>query len=189
MGSYANVAVRDVSGNIIGYQSTTTGQTSAGTGDINYDNPITAATYAQSAKLQALQAQYAQTRNQVVSSAGTVMYQGQTVSTVNPYASDTAAGIAWEVAKTGGGTDLRMNAIAEAEVRAAGGDPSFITYATDIYVERPQYSAQTLVTRAGQTFVNPAWSGVPIRLNLTLSELSGATERINTSPGKYYQYS
>jgi hypothetical protein len=116
------------------------------------------------------------------------MYQGPTVSTVNPYASDTAAGIAWEVAKTGGGTDLRMNVIAEAEVRAAGGDPSFITYATDIYAERPQYSAQTLVTRTGQTFVNQPWSGVPIRLNLTLSELAGATERINTSPGKYYQY-
>jgi hypothetical protein len=134
----------------------------------------------QSAEFNAINQQYAASRNQVVTSGGSV-YQGP-VSNPNPYDPNTAAGIAYEVAKTGGGTDKRMNAIAERQVIAQGGDPSFIRYATDIYVERPSFRQETLTTKTGQTFVNEAWTGVPVRLNLTRDEMAGFTP----SPSKTY---
>lgn len=114
----------------------------------------------------------------------------QKYGTTNPYPSNSAAGIAWEIAKTGGASDLRLNAIAYNEITAPGGfggNPNFIRYATDIYQERPSFGAQTLVTREGQTFYNPAWSGVPIRMNMTLEEAM-AGGGIKSETGKFYQY-
>jgi hypothetical protein len=107
MGSYANLAVRDASGNIIGYQSTSTGQTSAGTGDINYDNPITAATYAGSAAFQAIQSQYAQQHYANVSSSGTTLAAATGLPSAN-YDTTTAAGIAALVGSSGGTVDVNL---------------------------------------------------------------------------------
>ena len=136
-----------------------------------------------SAAFLAINAEYAASRNRVTTSGGSV-YQGAVSNNVNPYAENTAAGIAWDVAKTGGATDLRLNVIATQQIASVGGDASFIRYATDIYIERPSYPQETLTTRDGQTFVNPEWSGVPIRANLTVAEMR---EGLNPS-GKYYQY-
>lgn len=173
MGSYASLAVRDSQGNIIGYQSTSTGQ-------------IVEGVAAPSPAYQALQDQYAASRNRVVGSQG-VMYQGG-VTPQNPYPEDTAAGIAWRVARTGGASDIKLNAIAEQQVLRAGGSPSFIRYATDIYVERPRYETEILTAKTGQRIVNQAWEGVPIRLNLTRAEMAAGGGITEQNAGKYRKY-
>jgi hypothetical protein len=142
---------------------------------------------APSAAFLAINAQYASSRNQVVSSGGSV-YQGPVSNNINPYPTDTAAGIAWEVSKTGGATDTRLNRIAEQQVLATGGDPGFIRYASDIYVERPAYQREVLTSKIGQTFVNEAWAGVPIRLNLTRAEMAMGAGITPDNVGKYYKY-
>ena len=75
MGSYANVAVRDAAGTIIGYQSTSTGLYSPGTGGVNYTQQA-----APTVSPQAL--------------AG--------VPTQNPYGSNNAAAIIWQNQHYGG---------------------------------------------------------------------------------------
>ena len=149
-----------------------------------YSQPRDDTATAHSAAFDAINAQYQASRNQVVSSSGSIS-QGPVTSNVNPYPENTAAGIAWEVARTGGATDFPMNAIATAEVLKAGGDPSFIRYATDVYQQRPSFQAQTLTTKTGETFTNPEWSGVPIRSNLTLAEMQAAGNPNN--PSTYYR--
>ena len=119
----------------------------------------------------ALTAQYNQTRNQVVGTQGTQWQGAPTLQ--NPFDPNTAAGIAWEVARTGGGTDLRMNQIATSEAKAKGIDPGFIRYATDQYIIRPKFAEEVLTSKTGQHFENKAWEGAPIRANLTLDEIFG----------------
>lgn len=144
---------------------------------------------APSASFQAINAQYEASRNRVVTGGG-VSYQGAVTPTAaqNPYNPDSAAGIAWEVARTGGGTDYPMNIKATAEVLSVGGDPGFIRYATNIYAERPSFAQETITTKQGQTITNPAWEGVPIRQNLTLAEMQAGGGITEQNYQKFYQY-
>jgi len=130
--------------------------------------------------------EYAASRNRVVTGGG-VSYQGP-AQQYNPYGDGNAAAIAWEVGRTGGATDYQMNLIAEREVVAAGGDPGFIRYATDIYQERPQFEREILTTREGQQFENKEWYGVPIRLNLTKAEMAAGGGITDKNFGKYLRY-
>ena len=141
-----------------------------------------------SAAFLAINAQYQQQRGNIVGSSPTYQQSGYTPTQPNPYNPDTAAGIAWEVAKTGGATDSRLNAIAERQVLASGGDPGFIRYASDIYVERPAYQQEILTSKLGQVFVNEAWAGVPIRMNLTKAEMAMGAGITPGNIGNYYKY-
>ena len=134
----------------------------------------------------AISQQYAASRNRVVTGGG-VSYQGPSAPQ-NPYGANNAAAIAWEVGRTGGATDYQMNVIAEREVVAAGGDPGFIRYATDIYMERPQFEREILTTREGQQFENKEWRGVPIRLNLTKAEMAAGGGITPDNYGKFLRY-
>ena len=130
--------------------------------------------------------EYAASRNRVVTGGG-VSYQGP-AQQYNPYGDGNAAAIAWEVGRTGGATDYQMNLIAEREVVAAGGDPGFIRYATDIYQERPQFEREILTTKTGQQFVNEEWHGVPIRMNLTKAEVAAGGGITQDNYGKFLRY-
>jgi hypothetical protein len=130
--------------------------------------------------------EYAASRNRVVTGGG-VSYQGP-AQQYNPYGDGNAAAIAWEVGRTGGATDYQMNLIAEREVVAAGGDPGFIRYATDIYQERPQFEREILTTREGQQFENKEWYGVPIRMNLTKAEMAAGGGITQDNYGKFLRY-
>jgi len=144
---------------------------------------------------QTISSQYETSRDQVVGSAG-VMYTGAATAK-NPYNPNSALGIAWEVAKTGGATDtlLGYKTIGEAKaIEKATGQPvdtSFITFATDRYITRPTYQQEILTTKEGQHFVNQAWAGAPIRENVTLGDLAagkftGALESgIHTAAGDW----
>lgn len=128
MGSYASVAVRDEKGNIVGYRSTSTGQITEGRAA-----PTTKVT----------------TPNVIGEAAKADVRQ---IS----YDPDSAAGIALEVARTGGASDYYLNIKAEQQIREAGGDPSQIRYATNIYTERRELGG----------------SYVPKRLDLTREEMA-----------------
>lgn len=121
MGGYTNVAVRDSSGNIVGYRSTTEQKYSEGTGDIKYTHEI----------------------------VGENTPQQQTQQP--RYDPNSAEAIAREVALTGGASDFRLNLIAEREIAARGGDASFIRYATDIYVEREALGSSYVPRRLNLT--------------------------------------
>lgn len=162
MGSYASVAIRDEYGNIVGYQSTRTGEV------------VEAASPEYQAQVRAEgRAEEART--------------GRTIEP-NPYDPYSAAGIAYNVARTGGATDIRLNLIAEQEIAAVGGDPSFIRYATNIYQEREPISSSTVTTREGQTFYNRGFEGVPVRLNLTRNEMQNVNDIVSGDSNRYLVY-
>ena len=136
----------------------------------------------------AINKQYAEQQNRVIGGDGSVMYQGTSRQTQNPFDPNSAIGIAWEVGRTGGATDFNMNLIAEQEGKAMGADTSFIRYATDVYVERPAFDREVLTTRTGQQFVNEAWGGVPIRLNLTKAEMAAGGGMSEDNINKFFRY-
>lgn len=162
MGSYASVAIRDEYGNIVGYQSTRTGEVVEATSR-EYQDQVR------------LEGRLEEART------------GKTIEP-NPYDPYSAAGIAYDVARTGGATDVRLNLIAEQEIAAVGGDPSFIRYATNIYQEREPIPSSNVTTREGQTFYNRGFEGVPVRLNLTRSEMQNVNEIVSVDSNRYLVY-
>lgn len=126
-----------------------------------------------SARFQAITQAYEAQQQRSIDASGAYYQPTAAGSGKNPYPEDSAAGIAWEVAKTGGASDTRLNAIAAVEVTDIfGGDPGFITFATNQYIERPKFADEYLTTKEGGTIQNKAWEGVPIRQNITLAELN-----------------
>ncbi|MDD3019784.1 MAG: hypothetical protein PHX61_02235 [Alphaproteobacteria bacterium] len=115
MGSYASLAVRDSSGTIIGYQSTSTGQ-------IAYEPGFSAG--GGSAAYQSLVAAYGQQHYSVVGSSGTIQ-QPQYSVTPTYYDTSTAAGIAAMVGPSGA-LDIGVARLAIAE----GYSPNLISVAS-----------------------------------------------------------
>jgi hypothetical protein len=117
MGSYASYAVRDSSGNIIGYQSAYTGQ-------VTYEPGFSASGGSDAYK--AITSQYAQQHYNTVGSGGA--YRQSIAHSITPtyYDTNTAAGIAALIGRTGGAVDVNLARRAVSE----GFSPSAINLAS-----------------------------------------------------------
>jgi hypothetical protein len=156
MGTYASLAVRDAAGNIVGYQSTSTGAMVELTG-------------AASPAFQAAQSAYNVQKYSTVSSSGVYQQPGSYYTPPDSsYDTTTASGIASMLAKTGGATGRDFGAIAVSQ----GFDPNgLFVPQTDPYGEAGNRMRQNIsLGRAGGGNVDvSSWLGTNTEAKRDLS--------------------